>query len=115
MVIIGQLSGKESYEAHFGLSFENTQEFNKQYFAGREGEVLVISCRDNRPFSAMNCGLIPFWSRQKVVHYESPIEGSENPGEEFVKKRIILHPSYRRPILENRCLIPVSRPKICLH
>jgi hypothetical protein len=33
MIIIGQVSGKESYEAHFEVSFKDSQEFNKQYFA----------------------------------------------------------------------------------
>lgn len=108
MIIIGQISGRESYEAHFEISFEENQEFKKQYYGNREGEVMVISCKDNRSFTTMNYGLIPFWSHQRVLHFESPIEGSENPGAESFKRRIILHPAFRRPIRETRCLIPVD-------
>jgi len=52
--------------------------------------------------------MVPFWSRKALMHFESPVEGSENPGSERLKKRIIIHPSFRRPIRENRCLIPAD-------
>ena len=68
----------------------------------------AVSCQQARSFTSLHYGMVPFWSREAVYHYESPVEGSENPGTENSKKRIILHPNFRRPIRENRCLIPAD-------
>lgn len=52
--------------------------------------------------------MVPFWSKKPVYHFESPVEGTFNPEPGHTKKRIIVHPSFRRPIRENRCLVPAD-------
>ncbi len=108
MIIIGQVSEKTELESQFEISFNMNQEVTKDYFIDREGEAWVIFTKDSRKFMHMNYGLIPFWSKDRILHFESPIEGSENPSAERIKKRIILHPSYRKPIRESRCLVPAD-------
>ena len=108
MLIIGQVSGKEIYEQHFELTFSEKQQFQPNYFIDRTSRAWIIINQHRYVFSLFHYGMVPFWSRKAVMHFESPVEGSINPGTERLKKRIIIHPSYRRPIRENRCLIPVD-------
>ncbi len=108
MIIIGQVSGKELFETHFEIAFDKDQEFTPAYFVDRKNEAWVILSLKNKSFLQIQYGMIPFWSTQRILHFESPVEGSENSGNERIKKKIILHPSYRRPIRETRCLIPVD-------
>ncbi len=108
MVIIGQVAVKEAYEQHFELAFVENQDFQPNYFIERNAKVWIISSHQKYCYSQFHYGMVPFWSRRPVMHYESPVEGSINPGAERLKKRIIIHPSYRRPIRENRCLIPID-------
>ncbi len=108
MLIIGQVSGKETFEQHFELAFNEKQHFQPDYFIERTALAWVISRERTDSFSQFHYGMVPFWSRKPVMHFESPVEGSMNPGAERLKKRIIIHPSYRRPIRENRCIIPAD-------
>ncbi len=108
MIIIGQISAKEAYEQQFELAFNDKKHFQPHHFIERLAKAWVISRQKENAFSQFHYGMIPFWSSKPVVHFESPVEGSVNPGAERLKKRIIIHPSYRRPIRENRCLIPVD-------
>jgi putative SOS response-associated peptidase YedK len=108
MLIIGQLSDKQQLEAHFEISFNEKQECFTKFYVDDESEVNVITCQQKHNFNVMHYGMSPFWSGQKILHFEAPVEGEVNEETESdkLKKRIILHPSYRKPIRENRCLIP---------
>ena len=108
MLIIGQVSGKEAFEQKFEISFSGNQLFRTKYLLDQGEKAWIISCQDKYTFSQFHYGMVPFWSKRPVYHYESPVEGSINPGAEKVRKRIIVHPSFRRPIRENRCLVPVD-------
>lgn len=108
MLIIGQVSGKEDLERKFEIPFQGDQLFRTKYFLDRGEKAWVLSCQDKHVFSRYHYGMVPFWSKKPVHHYQSPIEGTLNPGAEKVKKRIIVHPSFRRPIRENRCLVPAD-------
>ena len=108
MLIIGQVSGKEIYEQHFELTFSEKQQFQPNYFVDRTSRAWIIINQHKYVFSLFHYGMVPFWLRKAIMHFESPVEGSENPGSERLKKRIIIHPSFRRPIRENRCLIPAD-------
>jgi putative SOS response-associated peptidase YedK len=108
MIIIGQVSGMPVLEAHFEISFGKGQAIEKQYRIHPKEEVLVITTQDPHTFTTVTYGMVPFWSGEKIVHFEAPVDGGEKNEEPLykIKKRIILHPSYRRPIRETRCLIP---------
>jgi putative SOS response-associated peptidase YedK len=110
MIIIGQLSDKKILEAQFEISFTENQELINKYFIDREDELYAITCQQKHNFSSLRYGMVPFWSGKKMLHFESPVEGEieehKEPGN--LKKRIIMHPSYRKPIRENRCLIPAD-------
>jgi putative SOS response-associated peptidase YedK len=110
MIIIWQVSESDVLEAHFEISFEKEQAFEKQYRINHQIEAIVITCQNPHTFSTLTYGMVPFWSKDKILHYEAPIDGGQNTGNEpgNIKKRIILHPSFRRPIRETRCLIPVD-------
>jgi len=108
MIIIGQISGKETLEQKFELAFSDNQHIESNYFIERITKAWVVSNQRNPVFLQFHYGMIPFWSRKPVMHFESPVEGSVNPGAERLKKRIIIHPSYRRPIRESRCLVPAD-------
>ncbi|MBN1950814.1 MAG: SOS response-associated peptidase family protein [Bacteroidales bacterium] len=108
MVIIGQVSGKQSFEDKFEVSFPEDSIFREQYYISEREKAWVIYHQKNFQFSRFNFGMVPFWSRKEFFHFESPVEGSLNPGSEGQKKRIIVHPSFRRPIRQNRCLVPVN-------
>lgn len=108
MIIIGQISDRKIYEEHFGITFQGNQTFHPSYFIERLQKALVVNQQRQPVFMEFNYGMVPFWSRKPIMHFESPVEGSENPGSERLKKRIIIHPSFRRPIRENRCLIPAD-------
>jgi putative SOS response-associated peptidase YedK len=108
MIIIGQISGKEILERQFEIAFSDKQQFQQDYFIERTAKAWAVSSQNNRSFLQFHYGMIPFWSRNPVMHFESPVEGSINPGAERMNKRIIIHPSYRRPIRESRCLIPAD-------
>lgn len=108
MLIIGQVSGKDVYEQQFELSFGRDVPFQSNYFIERLAKAWIITHQNDNVFKQVHYGMIPYWSRKPLVHFESPVEGSENPGSERLKRRIIIHPSYRKPIRENRCLIPVD-------
>ena len=109
MLIIGQISVKEALEAHFGISFTEKQQYHPDYYIDQQKEAVVITSKKKQVFSFMNYGMIPFWSRHFLLHCEAPVEGegvlSVN---NILKKRIVLHPSFRRPIRETRCLIPAD-------
>jgi putative SOS response-associated peptidase YedK len=110
MIIIGQISDKKLLETQFEISFNENQEFVKKYFTDKEDEVFVITSQQRLQFNMLQYGMIPFWSGKKVLHFEAPVEGEidlqSEPGN--LKKRIIIHPAYRKPIRENRCLIPAD-------
>jgi putative SOS response-associated peptidase YedK len=110
MVIIGQLSDKKTMESQFEISFGENQEFINKYYIDREDEIYVITSQQKHNFNILHYGMVPFWSGKKILHFESPVEGEideqTEPGN--LKKRIIIHPAYRKPIRENRCLIPAD-------
>jgi putative SOS response-associated peptidase YedK len=108
MIIIGQASSKQSYESHLEVSFSESQEFEKRYCIDRGQSAWVISCKDRNHLTQIHYGMIPFSSSKMDYHYLAPIEGSINPDAEMIKKRMITHPAYRRPIRETRCLVPVD-------
>ena len=108
MLIIGQVSEKKVYEQQYKLAFNQGQHFYPKYFIERMSIVWVMLPQEGGVFSQLHYGMVPFWSHKPVIHFESPVEGSVNPGAERLKKRIFLHPSYRRPVRENRCIIPVD-------
>jgi len=108
MVIIGQVSGKQAFEQKFEIPFPEDQIFREKYYTDRHEKAWILSYQKQFEFACYHYGMVPFWSKQAVYHYESPVEGSLNPGMETSKKRIILHPSYRKPIRESRCLVPVD-------
>ena len=108
MVIIGQVSGKEALEEKFEIPFLEDQVFQGNYYTDRHENAWILTYRKHFEFAHYHYGMVPFWSKSAVYHYESPVEGTLNPGIERTKKRIILHPSYRKPIRENRCLVPVD-------
>jgi putative SOS response-associated peptidase YedK len=110
MLIIGQLSDKKIMESHFEVSFTENQEFINNYFIDKDDEIYTITCQQKHNFSPLHYGMVPFWSGKKMLHFESPVEGEidEHTEPEILKKRIIIHPSYRKPIRENRCLVPAD-------
>jgi len=110
MLIIGQLSDKKKLEAHFEVSFTEKQECFMKYFVDDEKEINVVTCQQKHNFNVMHYGMSPFWSGQKKLYFEAPVEGEINEYDEpsDLKKRIVLHPSFRRPIRETRCLVPVD-------
>jgi putative SOS response-associated peptidase YedK len=108
MVIIGQVSGKAVLESHFDVAFKANRKFAPAYFIDREETAWVISCRDNKAFTRMRYGMVPFWSDRRMLHFEAPVEGNEQRDNEKIKKQIILHPVFRRPIRESRCLVPLD-------
>lgn len=108
MVIIGQVSGRQSFERKFEIPFPVDQLFRSKYYLDHKEKAWVVSYERNYAFVQYYYGMVPFWSKKEVLHYESPVEGSLDPNAERTKKRIIVHPSYRRPIRENRCLIPAD-------
>jgi putative SOS response-associated peptidase YedK len=110
MIIIGQVSGSEILEAHFECAFKEGQEANKQYYIGQDGMAIAITSHNAHSFSALNYGMVPFFSKERIMHYEGPIEGSGHPSGEpgNIKKKVIQHPSFRKPIRESRCLIPAD-------
>lgn len=110
MLIIGQLSDKSTLEAHFEISFNEKQECFRNYFVDKESEINVITCQQKHTFSLMHYGMSPFWSGQKSLFFEAPVEGeiADYEAQTNLKKRIILHPAFRKPIRENRCLIPTN-------
>lgn len=110
MLIIGQLSDKQILESHFEISFGEKQECFKKYFVDGESEINVVTCQQKHNFSVMHYGMSPFWSGQKNLYFEAPVEGEINEYDEpaNLKRRIILHPAFRKPIRENRCLIPTN-------
>jgi putative SOS response-associated peptidase YedK len=72
---------------------------------------LVITTSDPHSFTVINYGMVPFWSKEKILHFEAPIEGSEQKHTEeqaSIKKKIIQHPSFRNPIRESHYLIPAD-------
>jgi putative SOS response-associated peptidase YedK len=110
MLIIGQLSDKKIMEAQFRVSFSDNQEFINNYFIDKGDEIFTITCQQKQNFSTLHYGMVPFWAGKKMLHFESPVEGEidENAEPGILKKRIIIHPSYRKPIRENRCLVPAD-------
>jgi putative SOS response-associated peptidase YedK len=110
MVIIGQVSNKKVFESQFGVYFNDNLEYNNNYFIDGEGELPIITCQQKNVFTFFHYGMVPFWSGKKNLHFEAPVEGEidENSESESLKRRIIIHPAYRKPIRENRCLIPAD-------
>jgi putative SOS response-associated peptidase YedK len=50
--------------------------------------------------------MIPFWTKNNKVYYHAPMEGSNHEGNS--KMGIILDPIFRKPIREQRGLLPVD-------
>ena len=106
MLIIGQISTKEVLETQFGISFTEKQDYQPDYFIEQQKPAVVITSKKKQSFTFMNYGMIPFWSRHFLLHCEAPVEGEGafSPSN-ILKKRIVLHPSFRRPVRETRCLV----------
>lgn len=85
MIIIGQVSGKESFETHFEIASEDNQILKPYFFIDKEEVVWIISCMGNKAFTSMNYGMVPFWSNRRLLHFEAPVEGSEHPMSERYK------------------------------
>jgi putative SOS response-associated peptidase YedK len=107
MLIISQVSTKEQLENQFEGSF-NELEFAPNYRIERGDEAFIVTTGNHCNFTRFNYGMVPFWTRQRIIHYEAPVEGDVAfPSEvDQLKMRIIQTPTFRRPIRETRCLIP---------
>lgn len=110
MIIIGQVNWESGLEKYFEVAVNADQTIEPRYLIKHDRKAWVITSANKHEFKSFNYGMVPFWSKRPLMHYEAPVEGDTIKGEGItnLKKRIILHPSYRKPIRESRCVIPAD-------
>ncbi len=109
MIIIGQVSGIEDLEGVFKVTSKLKEEPEKQFALYPQDDIITVTTSDRHSFINIKYGLIPFWQSSSKMYATAPIDGETiQPESEGIKARIINIPAFRKPIRENRCIIPVD-------
>ena len=107
MIIIGQINKSDIYSTLFQGKFK--EEFVPNYNIQQGDKCHVLTTQSTREFVEADYGLIPFWSKERAVFNEAPIDGGvpTEPGM-HIKNRLIHMNAFRKPIRETRCIIPAD-------
>lgn len=105
-MIVGLVSEKEKIEDILEIRFGARLEYGKNYNIHPGEESIFLSSEKPTELIKMRSGLTPFWSKNEIVYHEAPLEGSDN--KQFNKLGIVQDIAFRKPIRENRGLLPVD-------
>lgn len=105
-MIVGLVSSKEKLEMRFEAQVPEEIECTANYNIRPGDDCLFLASDDMYHFGRMRYGMVPFWSNKEKFLYEAPIEGHKH--EESFKKGIILDNAFRKPIREQRGILPVD-------
>ena len=111
MLVLGQISNREELEQKFEIEFRvKSNNFVPNYNLRPGSQATVITTDFPQSFTAYAYGLTPFWASNKVTLYEAPVDGDipVYPPKGTLHKRIIQMPAFRKPIRQQRCIIPVD-------
>lgn len=111
MLVLGQISKREDLEQNFEINFRvKSNNFVPNYNLRPGSQATVITTDSQNNFSSFTYGLTPFWASNKVTLYEAPVDGDVPvyPPKKELNKRILQMPAFRKPIRQQRCIIPVD-------
>ena len=111
MILFGQISGKDALEYKFDAKFSiKSNSFSPGYCIYENEQTTLITSQAPEEFSQFTYGLTPFWASKKITIFDAPVDGDvpTYPPKNKLHKRIIQMPAFRKPIREQRCLIPVD-------
>ncbi len=105
-MIVGLVSDKEKIESILELRFGEGIDYEKNYNIHPGQECIFLSSDKPTELTKMRSGLTPFWSKNEIIYHEAHLEGSNN--KHFTKLGIVQDIAFRKPIRENRGLLPVD-------
>ena len=108
-MIFGLVSSTEAIYKNFSAAIPEKLGFTPNYNLRPGNEALFLSSAKATEFVSYRFGLTPFWAKGEKLLYEAPVEGNKpmQPGD-ILKCGIILSPDFRKPIREQRGLLPVD-------
>lgn len=111
MILIGQISKGKEIEHLFNAQYITANgSLQPEYVIAPSKTAFVITSEHSNKVLPLNYGLTPFWSSNKIVFNEAPVDGDvpSHPPKKEIQKRILQMPAFRKPIREQRCIIPVD-------
>lgn len=104
-MIFGLVSYSDVISKKFEININDDIDFLPNFNLQPNDECLFLSSHKTSAFVKMKYGMIPFWYNSKHCLYEAPMEGSSKS---FNKFGIVMTPEFRKPIREQRGILPVS-------
>lgn len=105
-MIVGLVSNSEIIERKFEVRMPEKLEYLPNYNLHPGDDCVFVGTQKPNELITMHYGLIPFWTKDSKEYYHAPMEGSNKEGS--YKNGIILDPVFRKPIREQRGLLPVD-------
>lgn len=108
-MIIGLVSSPEVIYKRFEAAVPEKLNYVSNFNLRPGNEMLFLSSAKPTEFVSYRFGMTPFFSKTEKLLYEAPVEGEKlrEPGDNL-KVGIILSPNFRKPIREQRGLLPVD-------
>ncbi|MBN2745948.1 MAG: SOS response-associated peptidase [Bacteroidales bacterium] len=101
----------EVLEQRFNVTTASDFIFEPSYNISPGDLAPVITCEAPRTLQLFRFGLTPFWAKKRMYLFNARVEGDrnkENNPQYNGAKDIILKPAFRKPIRQQRCLIPAD-------
>lgn len=111
MFVFGQVSDKMTFEQIYDANIHsNSNSISVNYNISKGNSALLLTSDSPKQFISYEYGLTPFWSSNKITLFDAPVDGDvpSHPPKKELHKRIIQMPAFRKPIREQRCIIPAD-------
>ena len=108
-MIFGLVSTKEILTKKFEASIPDKLEFIPNYNLRPGSTFLFLSSSKPNEFTNYRFGMVPSGSKDERILYEAPVENAKyHTHDVIIKKDIIFNPDFRKPIRQQRGLLPVD-------
>ena len=108
-MIFGLVSPIEVIAKKFQASIPKNLVYIPNYNLRPSENILFLSSAKPQEFTNYRYGMVPSWVKEERILYEAPVENTNKPSHDvLIKKDIILSPDFRRPIREQRGILPVD-------
>ncbi len=101
----------EVIEQRFNVTTASEFIFEPSYNISPGDLAPVITCESPRILQSFRFGLTPFWAKKRMYLFNARVEGDRNKDNDpnyIGAKDIIIKPAFRKPIRQQRCLIPAD-------
>jgi putative SOS response-associated peptidase YedK len=105
-MVIGLVTKKEAIENRIEFTIPEALCYEPNYNIHPGSDCIFLSSQKPTEIIKMQWGLRPFWSKVEKAYPFAPLEGSARSN--FSKLGIVQDTVFRRPIRENRGLVPID-------